>query len=391
MIENNKQTNTSKILLVALGHFVHDIFTSFFATILAVLKTSMHLSYTQISLLPVAIRATSILNPFIGTLADHWGLKYFFILSPGLTAIAMSSIGISKSYYVILLLLILTGLSNSCFHVSTPVILKRLSKNRVGLSMSFFQIGGEAARTLGPVIIVPVITYWSLKGTIRLIPLGVLTSFILYLVFKNFPLPPALKKEEEKEKHPFLYTLKNNIPFWVSLSIVMLIKTLNSSIIANYLPIYLKESGKNLWVAGGALTWIQFFATTGVFVTGYLADKYSPSKIITLLSILTPFSTLAIFYTHGYLFILALALNGLIAFTTTPVILALIQNYGFKYPSIANGTYMATSFFFTSFILLLIGYLADIYTLKKVMVIACWFSLLGIPLLFFFPLKNKKD
>ena len=76
----------------------------------------------------------------------------------------MSLIGIAPSYGVLLLLLFITGISVSIFHVPSPVMISHLSAAKKGRGMSFFMTGGELARTIGPLIAVAGVSLLGLEG-----------------------------------------------------------------------------------------------------------------------------------------------------------------------------------------------------------------------------------
>ena len=79
---------------------------------------------------------------------------------------------------------------------------------------------------------------------------------------------------------------------------------------------------------------------------------------------------------------------GLIALSSTPVILALIQERDFKYPSVANGLYMTISFMLTSVIVLAFGKISDMVGLEKAFYLAIIASFVGLPVLFLNPEKK---
>ena len=58
-------------------------------------------------------------------------------------------------------------------------------------------LGGELARTLGPLIILAAISLWGFEHTYKLIPLSVGTSILLWFKLKDFSI--HRKKEERKE------------------------------------------------------------------------------------------------------------------------------------------------------------------------------------------------
>ena len=153
----NSQGNgfqTGKILALSIGHFIHDVYSSFLSPLLPLLIDKLSLSLTQAGFLSTIMQLPALLNPYIGVLADRISVRYFVVLAPAMTAVPMSLIGIAPSYGVLLLLLFITGISVSIFHVPSPVMISHLSAARKGRGMSFFMTGGELARTIGPLVAV---------------------------------------------------------------------------------------------------------------------------------------------------------------------------------------------------------------------------------------------
>ena len=75
------------------------------------------MSLTQAGFLSSVMQIPALLNPYIGVLADRISVRYFVILAPAMTAVPMSLIGLAPSYGVLLILLFITGISVSVFHV----------------------------------------------------------------------------------------------------------------------------------------------------------------------------------------------------------------------------------------------------------------------------------
>ncbi len=143
----------SKVLTISLAHLVHDVPTSFLAPILPLLMDKFGLSLMMAGMLDVYRRIPSLANPFLGLLADRICIRWFIILMPGITAALMSLLGIAPSYAFLTVLLLLSGVSSAIFHVTSPVMMRHVSTGRIGRGMSFYMLGGELARTLGPLII----------------------------------------------------------------------------------------------------------------------------------------------------------------------------------------------------------------------------------------------
>ncbi|MCK4423638.1 MAG: MFS transporter [Candidatus Omnitrophica bacterium] len=372
------------VYLISLGHLIHDTYTSFLAPVLPILIENFSLSYTLAGILRMALRIPSLVNPLIGHIADSFGLKYFVALSPAITAVAMSLIGNAPNYWSLLILLFITGISSSFFHVPSPVILKRISDNKLGANMSYFQIGGELSRTIGPVIAVGAVSLWGFDGMYRLIPFGLIMSLILLLKLKD---EKILRQESEKLnfKKAMTETLKQGRILFISLMGLLLMKSFTASVLAAFLPVYLNSRGHSLWMAGGALSILQAAAIIGVLVTGTISDKIGRKRLLIILALCSPLVMFLFLALIKSVIIPTVILLGFLSFSSTPVILALIQESEFKYPSIANGIYMMMSFILGSLVVLFFGKIADIVGLEKAFYICGACSFIGLPFIFLIP------
>lgn len=377
----SKKSNIIKVLALSIGHLLHDVYTSFLAPILPILIEKYSLTYTLAGFLSVMLRIPSLFNAFIGAIAEKVNLKYLVIISPTVTAVGMCCIGCSPNYYVILLLLFIVGISSSCFHVPAPVILKQFAKNRIGTGMSLFQIGGELSRAVGPLLVIGAVTLWTITGIYRLIPIGLAMSVILYFSLRDIVFIPNNKNRSIN--HSIFKTLKKEHKMFICIGGMLLTKCFTATILNAYLPIYITVKGGSLWLAGSSLSIIFVAAVFGVMFSGTLSDKFGRKKILILLTLLPPFFMLSLLYAEGVIFFLILIILGLTAFSSTPVILALIQEKKIDYPSIANGVYMTINFMLSSLTILLAGKLSDIFGLETIFYFFAVSSFVGLPFAFY--------
>ena len=171
--------------IISVAHFLHDVYSSFLAPILPLLIDKLGMSYFIVGVISMVQRLPSLLNPFVGLLADRVSVRYFLIIAPALTTISMSLLGIAPSVVVLAILLFVMGISSTLFHVPGPVFIRRLAGDKIGRGMSFYMLGGELARTVGPLVILGAVSLWGLEGSYRLLPFGLFASIILYFRFHN--------------------------------------------------------------------------------------------------------------------------------------------------------------------------------------------------------------
>jgi len=374
------RTNPILIIIISIGHLFHDIYTSFLSPLLPLLIKKLEMTYSEAGFISVMIRLPSLMNPFIGAYADRLNLKYIVIISPAITAVSMCLVGLAPGYTAIVLLALATGISSSFFHVPSPVLIKQFAGKKIGIAMSSFQIGGEMARTVGPVLALGAVSLWSLEGIYRLIPLGVLMSCIFYWAFRK--IPEKTNDQKDTISGSILETLKQDRILYISITGILLSKSLTASVLAAFLPTYLTSTGEGIWFSGGALSILQGSAVAGVLLSGTLSDRIGCRKMLIILTAATPFAMLFFLYSSGWVFIISLVVLGFASFSSAPVILALIQKRDFDYPSIANGIYMTISFMLSSSMILLAGSLSDIIGIESTFRLFTACSIVGIPFAF---------
>ncbi len=377
---NKHKFHLGYVVTLTFAHFFHDTFSSFLSPILPLLIKNLGLSLSLAALLSVFQRIPSLLNPFIGVVADKLPLTYFVIITPLVTAVTMSLLPISGSYLFLILLLLTMGISASFFHVPAPVLMRNVSGKRIGAGMSFFMFGGELARSVGPLVILGAISMWGIKGTFRLIPFGVAASLFLYFRLKNIPAHLISDKKEEKKYLSSLGTvLKRHRKLFIIITGIAFSKSIIASAFTAFLPTYLTSRGSSLWLAGISLSVLEFAGAAGTFASGSFSDLIGRKRMLLLIMVLSPVFMLLFLFSHGFLIIPSLVLLGFSIFSVTPVIMALVQDSEKEYPASANGIYMTLNFVLNSIVIMIIGVLGDKIGLENTYRLCLLLSLPGIP------------
>jgi len=367
-----------EVLTISIAHLIHDIYSSFLAPLLPLLTAKLGMSLSMVALLDITRRVPSLMNPFFGLMAERTGIKYFVILSPAITAISMSLIGLSSSVPMLFILLFIAGISAALFHLPSPVMIKAVSGDQVGTGMSFYMVGGELARTLGPLIITATVSYLSLEETYKLLPLGVAASGVLFFKLKNIEVYQTVLKKKEKGDTRKL--LKQYWPFLTVLTGFMLFQSAMKISLTLYLPVYLTNQGESLWFAGISLSILQFSGVLGAFFSGKISDKIGRSYTLIIASIGSVITMSLFLMTNN---IIPLAFLGLFMLSTGPVILATVQDTNSHMPTFMNSIYMTINFGVGSFVVFCVGLSGDILGLETTYIISTFFALGSIPTAFF--------
>ena len=373
----NRQFKKAEIFTISTAHFIHDIYSSFLAPLLPLLIEKLGMNLFMAAFLDIARRIPSLLNPFLGLLAEKTGLKYFVILTPAITAISMSLIGFTNSYAVLVILIFVAGVSAALFHVPSPTMIKEASGDRVGTGMSFFMVGGESARTLGPLIVTATVYLWGLEGVYKLMPLGIVASIVLYIKLKDFDTNRPLQKLKEKGDTKRL--LKTYRAFFLVLGGFLLFQSAMKSALTLYLPVYLVNQGETLWYAGISIAILQFFGIIGTFASGYISDKIGKQPTLIIASIGMVISMM-LFLNFNTVFLLPLI--GVFLFATGPVLMSVVQSTSSHMPTFMNSMYMSINFGVSAIIVFGVGILGDSVGLDLTYTVCNIIAIGSIPMAF---------
>lgn len=371
---------TGQVVTIAGAHFVHDTYTAFLSPLLPLLQQKLSVGYTLVGSLAIFMQLPSLLNPFIGYLADRTNLRWFIILAPAVTGSLMGVIGLAPSYLALVFLLLAVGVSVACFHAPAPAMIAKLSGPRVGKGMSIFMASGELGRALGPVFAVAGVGWFALDGLWRLAFVGWGVSLILYWRLHTVAEAP---KSESAQATWFEFKAAGRQVF-PPLILIMIGQTLLQASLTVYLPLFVSdELDLNLWLAAAALTILEGAGVVGALTAGTISDKYGRSRILLVVLTLAPLLLLAFIYGPTWLAVPLLVALGLTVLSPQPVFLALVQD---KFPgnrALGNGTFLALNFLIRAGGIWLVGWLADQFGLTLAFTYSALLAFACVPALKF--------
>ncbi len=383
----DEKFRSGDVVSISLAHMAHDIYASFLAPILPLIVEKLGISLSMAGLLSVIQKAPSLFNPLVGILADKMKVRYFVIFAPAITTISMSLIGLAPSYLMLAVLLFTAGISSTLFHVPSPVMIGHISGNKLGMGMSFYMVGGEMARTLGPLIIVAAVTHWGLEGSYRLIPLGLTATVILFFKLKDID----LREDFQKDKSHISYTstYKKFLPTFLVLGMIIFFRGAMKSALTLYLSVYLTDKGNSLWFSGIALSVIQFAGVIGTLSAGILSDRVGRRRAMVIIAAVSPVLMWLFLHSEGILTFPILILTGFFLVAPGPVMLAIVQELDTEHRAFVNGIYMTINFGLNSLMLLLVGFLSDLLGMDITYLISGLLALLAIPFAIMLPKRKR--
>ena len=378
------RVNLKGVIAVSIAHFIHDVYSSFLAPLLPLLIEKLSMTLTQAGLLSTVMQLPALINPWIGSLADRISVRWFLILAPALTAVPMSLIGIAPTYGMLLILMLFAGISVSVFHVPAPVVVARMSGDRKGMGMSFFMVGGEAARAVGPMVAVGIVALMGLDGFYPVMVVSFVCSALLFFATRDLPVTRTATTPV-----PLIQTWLGMRHILMPITGILVARGFMHGCMASFLPTFIAMNTGNLWLAGAGLTIFELAGVAGVMVAGTLSDRFGRRRMLTLSLLGAPVSLLAFVWVDGWLAYAMLVLTGFTLLSTTPVMLALVQENAVESPSAANGLFMMISFLARSAVVVIVGMAGDLIGLKTTYIIFALVGFIGLPFVFKLPADSK--
>lgn len=235
---------SANVFTTSAAHFFHDVYTAFLAPILPLLIDKLGINLFQAGALSVFQRIPTMFNPLIGIMAEHVQARYFIIITPAITAISMSLIGVAPNFALLVIIMLVSGFSSAFFHVPSPVMIRKVSGDRPGMGMSFYMVGGELARTAGPIAILTAVSFWGLEGSWKLMPIGIIASIVLFYRLKDIEIRKDFKQKQVKTNYYKVF--KSLRPMFVNLSGFTFMFGAIKSSLTLYLPAPLGPRSPNI-------------------------------------------------------------------------------------------------------------------------------------------------
>lgn len=366
-MERKEAVNNRSVIIIAFGHFMHDIFGSFLAPLMPLLQSKFAFSYTFANILTLSQRLPAIFNPVIALIAQNGFTRFFFSFSPLLTAVCMSSLTLTGYYWQVLALCVVAGISHCCFHVTAPTLMTlAVGSRRIGLGASFFMLGGQLSWAAGPLLIISTVTYLGEGNTWTLIFLGFFASLLLWFNLGRHINESIMSgKSVGKDGGNILLYLRQHKTFFLPLLGAVLGMAFLLVPMTGSLTLLLSKRGFSLGDAALAFSIYQVSGAVGGFLSGVLSDRMNRKKLLVILTVAAP-AAMWFFLLNSYLpTFLVLAIAGFFINSTNTIFMALAQEHNPDNKTLAVSIYMSLNFCFYATLALIAGKISDWWGLEQ--------------------------
>ena len=387
-MSKQKDFKTNHVVLVSSAHLLHDTFSSFLAQALPILIDKFGISKTLAGVLSIVQRIPSLFNFLVGIMAENIRARYLVIFAPAVTSVAMSLIGVAPGYTFLVIILFISGISSTLFHVPAPVMIKKLSGSKVGKGMSFFMLGGELARTLGPLVIVGVVSLWGLEGTYKLIPFGLAASVFLFFKLRKISISSSFEGSSTKPEYWKIFM--KFLPVFIAIGGITFFRAAIKASLTLYLPVYIIENGGEYWFSGVSLSVLQLAGALGTFYAGPISDKIGRKSSLLIIGIVSPVLMYLFTFVQGFWTLPILIIMGVFLIATTPIFLAIVHELDTKRLAFVNGVFMTINFVLGSLMLLIVGIVSDTFGINFTYKASAFVGLIAVVFVIFLPGRLKK-
>jgi MFS transporter, FSR family, fosmidomycin resistance protein len=385
-----KKTSVKVIVALTLVHFVGDFYSSFTTPLLPAFAEKLSLSMAQVGLVAGIGRFLAfVVQPLAGFFADRYQTRDF-ILGGLLLAIIFTPLsGIASSLPILILVVSLGSIGSSMFHPSVAGMIPRYAGKNSGLSMSIFNTGGTLAFAIGPVFITSFVAAWELEA----IPVTMLIGlFAVVFLFRWIPLPVS----EDLSGKGILGSIKETLgPVWrvmLLLWLLMVLRAIVGQSFLTFIPVLFVNEGSSLVSVGGIYSLFTLAGTASGILCGYFSDRIG-YKLIFLLAhgLMTPVLFLFLHLSGGWVYPGAF-LAGFVVLATLPLGVVMAQELAPKGKSMAASLMMGLAYGTGGLVAPLVGWLADMYSIREVLSVLFLIPLLSCGLIFLLPrMKSRSD
>jgi FSR family fosmidomycin resistance protein-like MFS transporter len=138
---------------ISFCHLLNDMMQSLLPALYPMLRSSYRLTFGQIGLLTFTFQFTaSLLQPWVGALADRTPRPYSLAVGMGFTLMGLVLLAFAGSYTLLLVAAALIGTGSSVFHPESSRVARMASGGKHGFAQSLFQVGGNLGSAAGPLL-----------------------------------------------------------------------------------------------------------------------------------------------------------------------------------------------------------------------------------------------
>ena len=383
--------NLKVLLILSLGHLVTDIYQGALPVTLPFLKEKLSLSYTLTGvILMMANFTSSVLQPLFGFYSDKKEKPILLPLGILSAGIGYSLLSLPDNYFLILILVIISGLGIAAYHPEGYKTSYFFTGERSVTGMSIFSVGGNLGFSLGPIISIYLIHHFEFSYLPLMVIISLVCTALIISQKKTIAIPRLehVKNRELTEKPP--------LSAYISLSMIIMVVIMRSWTqmgLLSYIPFYYINYMKGDPLLAGRLVFIYLLCgAAGTLFGSPFADRWGHRFFLRLTMFLATITLPLIFIPFiqkSILLYFVLGLQGMLMISTFSVTVVMAQKLLPNKLGVASGLMVGFAIGTGGIGVTLLGLVADNYGVPTALKSICILPLIGFILSLIVKYKEK--
>ncbi|UOB65683.1 MFS transporter [Bacillus thuringiensis] len=384
--KNTVETPTIYRILFAIsfGHFLNDSMQAVVPALFPILEKTMNLSYMQVGWVAFALNMTSsIMQPVFGMYSDKKPSPFLLPLGMFSSMLGMIGLAFAPNFIIVIISVLFIGLGSAVFHPEGARVAYMAAGAKRGLAQAIYQVGGNTGNSLAPIftalIFVPLGQIGSL-GFTAFAAVGIVLLIFVSNWYKNELATGAVRRKKRAALEAENAIVSTHIKFVIILLVFLtFVRSWYGAGIGNFYQFYLIEHyGLSIKNAQYFVFAFMIAGVLGTFFGGPLADRFGKKNII-VFSMLGS-APLALLLPHvSLVWVVPLFLCiGFISSSSFSVIVVYAQELVPGKVGMVSGLIVGLAFGLGALGAVVLGKLADIYSLQFIMLLCSCLPLIGL-------------
>lgn len=384
--KNTIETPTIYRILFAIsfGHFLNDSMQAVVPALFPILEKTMNLSYMQVGWIAFALNMTSsIMQPVFGMYSDKKPSPFLLPLGMFSSMLGMIGLAFAPNFIIVIISVLFIGLGSAVFHPEGARVAYMAAGTKRGLAQAIYQVGGNTGNSLAPIftalIFVPLGQIGSL-GFTAFAAVGIVLLIFVSNWYRNELATGAVRRKKRAALEAENAIVSTHIKFVILLLVFLtFVRSWYGAGIGNFYQFYLIEHyGLSIKNAQYFVFAFMIAGVLGTFFGGPLADRFGKKTII-VFSMLGS-APLALLLPHvSLVWVVPLFLCiGFISSSSFSVIVVYAQELVPGKVGMVSGLIVGLAFGLGALGSVVLGKLADIYSLQFIMLLCSCLPLIGL-------------
>src|SRR5690606_13054551 len=365
-------------------HLVNDSLQAVVVAMFPILERSLQLSYAQIGWIAFVVNMTSsVMQPVFGLYADAKPTPFLLPFGMFLSLIGLIGFAFAPNFLIVLISVFFIGLGSAVFHPEGARVAYMAAGNKRGLAQSIYQVGGNFGQSLAPLFTAFIFVPLGQRGAVWFALVAAVGITILTFVsqwyskqmtyFSITKSRKAKKHSQSKKIHPKIKVAL------VLLVFIVFARSWYSAGIANFYQFYLiGDYGLSVKQAQLYVFIFMIAGVLGTFLGGPLADRFGRRNIIFFSLVGAAPLSLALPYLPLWSIIPIFFCIGFIVTSSFSVTVVYAQELVPNKVGLVSGLIVGLAFGMGAIGSVLFGILADLFSMKFVMILCSFLPMVGI-------------